>query len=243
MDFTTIPKKTQLLSLDSRVKTSGTVDNCQFVFGLESNVFMESMKDVIGIKLIEYHVSDLRGNAFTGAYLIDIQIDEVPTRAQMLDTELGKVFARIPIERESNTTNNDIVSRDRVLYREYNTPTRYFNPITLDRLSIRQTQLSGASRSRADLQNDVGWMMVLEITTVDHEAPKPDKLAIAIDKLSDHIKKMPPPQLVMPTEPKKKIPLYMMIIPVAVILGTAYYLKQNKPREPPPVFMTPPIRR
>ena len=227
MDLNTIPKKTQLLSLDSRVRTSGTVDNCQFVFGLESNVFMESMRDVICVRLVDYQIATIHENG----YLIDLQIEEIPKRAQILDSELGMVFARITIDRDQSARYN------------YDTPPRYFNPITLDRLTIKHTQLSGLNRERTPLQDDSGWMMILEITTIDHEAPKPDKLAIAIDKLSDHISKMPPPQLVMPAEPKKKIPLYVVVIPIMLVVGLVVYLTKNKPREAPPVFMSPPIRR
>lgn len=243
MDLNTVPKKTQLLSLDSRVRTSGTVDNCQFVFGLESNVFMESMRDVICVRLVDYQIATLRGNVFSGGYLIDLQIEEIPKRAQILDTELGMVFARIPIDRDASINQVDDIARDQSARYSYDTPPRYFNPITLDRLTIKHTQLSGLSRERTPLQDDSGWMMILEITTIDHEAPKPDKLAIAIDKLSDHISKMPPPQLVMPAEPKKKIPLYVVVIPIILVVGLVVYLTKNKPREAPPVFMNPPIRR
>lgn len=243
MDLNTIPKKTQLISLDSRVRTSGTVDNCQFVFGLESNVFMESMKDVICVRLIDYQIATLRGNVFAGGYLIDLQIEEIPKKAQILDAELGMVFARIPIDRDASINQVDDIARDQSARYSYDTPPRYFYPITLDRLTIKHTQLSGLNRERSPLQDDSGWMMILEITTIDHEAPKPDKLAIAIDKLSDHISKMPPPQLVMPAEPKKKIPLYTVVIPIVLVVGLVVYLTKNRPREAPPVFMNPPIRR
>lgn len=169
MDLHSIPKKTQLISLDSRSKTSGTVSDSQFVFGSTSNIFLEDMKDVIGVRLMDYHVAALRGDGYDGAYVIDIQIDEIPTRGQILDSELTTVFARIPLDRSSDVTVTETLGRDQYISRIYETPIRYFNPITLDRLTISQTQLGGQSRNRTPLQSDAGWYMVLEITTIDHE--------------------------------------------------------------------------
>lgn len=169
MDLQSIPKKTQLISLDSRSKTSGTIADSQFVFGSTSNIFLEDMKDVIGVRLLDYHVACLRGEGYDGAYVIDIQIDEIPTRGQILDSELTTVFARIPLDRSSNVAAPELFARDQYISRIYETPPRYSNPITLDRLTIHQTQLNGQSRARNTLQSDAGWYMVLEITTVDHE--------------------------------------------------------------------------
>lgn len=229
-----LPKKTQLISLDSSQRTSGTVDNCVFdLKSVNSKYFIEDLNDVIGIRLIDYHIAKLRSNVYSGAYIIDIQIDEIPTKGQILDQELGTLFARIPIDRIDSVDTPETVARTQAVDQSHNkTPTRYFNPISFPKLTIRQTQVSGINRDREVLQSDCGWYMILELTTIDHEAPKPDKLADAIEELSKCIQSMPPPP---PPESdqvtvKKKIPAWKLGVPLLVIFALiAWYLRRPSP--------------
>ena len=218
------------------MRTSGTVEDARFVFDNSSNVFMQGMKDVIGVRLVDYQIATIRGNVYTGGYVIDIQIDEIPTRAQILDTEMSRVFARIPLDRVASVSEADVITRDQSLKREYETSPRYFNPITLDRLTIHQTSLGGFARERIPLQSNSGWMMILEITTIDHEAPKPDKLARSIEKLCRRLDNLPDIILNPPPEPAskpvgKKIPFMYLVGALVAILGGWLYFMRSGPSQ------------
>ena len=229
MNLQDAPKKTQLICLDSRNRTRGDVNNC--VFDLkhpDSKIFLENSTDIIGIRLIDYHVANLLGNVFDGSYVIDVSIDEVPTRGQILDQTFGKIFARIPIDRVASFDNPEVFTRDQSTDPSHNkTTNRYFNPISIPKLTIKQYQLEGTTRIRAPLQSDCGWYMILEITTLDHETPKPDRLETAIEELSRYIRDMPPPQIVQPVPPQPKVPLWKLIVPLTLFLGGIFWFSQR----------------
>tara|TARA_B110000977_G_C10932765_1_gene437777 strand:- start:176 stop:907 length:732 start_codon:yes stop_codon:yes gene_type:complete len=243
MNFNQVPKKTQLISLDSKQKTTGTNNSC--VFDLRSNdsqIFLENLTDVIGVRLIDYHVATIRSNVYSGPYVIDIQIDEIPTRGQILDQEFGTVFARIPIDRTDSVSSPSTLTHAQSVDPSHNkTSSRYFNPISLPKLSVRLTQLSGVARERTPLQSDCGWYMLLEITTLDHDVPKLDRLESAIEDLSRHIREMPPPQIVQPvTEQSKKIPIWKLLVPLVLFLSGVFWFTRSSPGgggvAPDPIF-------
>ena len=237
MNFEQVPKKTQLISLDSNQRTSGTVDSCVFdLRSPDSKIFLENLTDVIGIRLIDYHIATIRSNVYDGPYVVDVQIDEVPTKSQILDQEFGTVFARIPIDRTNSASHPETFTHSQSIDPSHNkTASRYFSPISIPKLTIKQTQLSGYTRVRSPLQNDCGWYMILEITTLDHEAPKPDRLEKAIEDLTQHIREMPPPQIVQPvTEQSKKIPLWKLIVPILLFLGGIFWYTRQKGNTPTP---------
>ena len=226
MNFQNVPKKTQLISLDSNQRTSGTVSECIFdLRSHDSKIFLENLTDVIGVRLVDYHLANL-----SNTYVVDVQIDEIPTRGQILDQEFGKIFARIPIDRTTSISNPETLLQDQSVDPSHNkTVSRYFSPISIPKLTIRQTQLGGSKRERSPLQSNCGWYMILEITTIDHEAPKPDRLEKAIEDLTHHIKEMPPPQIVQPvTEQSKKIPIWKLIVPILLFLGGIFWFTRHK---------------
>ena len=226
-----LPTKSQLISLDSSHRTSGTVDNCIFdLRAANSKYFLENFKDVVAIRLVDYHVATLIGNVYTGGYVIDIQIDEIPTRSQILDQELGQVFARVPVDRVSSVGEAKTITRDQTLKNHHIEPrVNYFNPISLNKLSIKQTQLGGSARERSPLQDTCGWYMILEVITLDHEAPKPktnDNLHEAIHELVSTLivnKKQE-----IPVEVNKKIPLWKVGVPIGVVVVIVMYFYSIK---------------
>jgi hypothetical protein len=248
VDLKTIPKKIQYISIESNF-VEGTNNSCAVNFDFDSNILIENMKDVVGVRLVDFYVTQV-GEDGSGAgdvaKLIDIICPDIPMAAQILDARQGTVFARIPIER---STSNLVVHDKQWKGQPLGSTIRFFNPISIKKLHFDLFELRG-NNSYTRLQPDATWFMTLEIHTLDHEAPKPDKLAIAIDKLSEHISKMPPPQLVMPAEPKQKIPLYMVLIPVSIVAFAVFYMKKMTPGATPdslrvnhPVFIPPPTRR
>ena len=249
MDLKSIPKKIQYISLESAY-VNGTNSECSITFDYESNVIIEEMKDVIAVRLVDFYITQI-GETSTGdgtvAKYIDIICPEIPTPGQILDSRNGKIFARIPIER-SFAGSNGVIVHDKQWKGPYSgSNPRFFNPITLKKLTFSINELRGNGVYTA-LQDDAAWTMVLEIHTVDREAPKPDKLAEAIDKLTSHIKDMPPPQIVMPVPEKSKIPLMYVGIPIAVMAVVVMYFMRNKSpdapvRIPEATNMMPSIRR
>jgi len=234
-----LPTKSQLISLDSSQITSGTNSDCVFdLRAVESKYFLENFKDVVAIRLVDYHVSVLRGNVYTGAYVIDIQIPEIPTKAQILDQDLGQVFARIPLDRVDSTTDAETETRDQYWKQHHIQPQlNYFNPISLNKLSIKLTQMAGFSRDRYPLNANAGWFMILEVITLDHEAPKPktnDNLHESIQELSRVLGGLVVPSGLVPSEPgpNKKIPLWKLGLPVGIILVIVMYFYSIKSRPP-----------
>jgi hypothetical protein len=244
-DLKCTPKKTQLISLDSRNATSGTVGNCQFRFGLDSNVFIESMKDVVGVRLLDFYITQpggIRGGPIQPmGKIVDIQVEEIPVRGQMLDASLGRLFARVPLETSTNSSTNTTGEVGEQWKGVYKTPPRYFNPIPLDRLTFRLTQVGDTQRE--DLPVSSWWYMCFEVTTLDHEAPKPDRLAMAIEDLSRYIREMPPPQIVTPKPPEPKIPLWKVLIPLLVVMGGGYYAWTHRGVRQLPLTNMPPNYR
>ena len=81
--------------------------------------------------------------------------------------------------------------------------------------------------------------MILEITTIDHEAPKPDKLARSIEKLCRRLDDLPdiilnPPPELQPSQDKsrgKKIPLMYLVAGLIAILGGWFYFMRSGPSQ------------
>jgi hypothetical protein len=224
MDLNTVPKKIQYMTLDSNFIT-GTNNACSVSFNSESNVYIDGVKDVVGLQLIEFYITqvgeDNAGNN-TAVKVIDIVCPDIPLPGQILDPRHGTVFARVPVERSSQITLHD---RDWInpAKSEY---TGFFSPISMSKLHLELYELRGDNSYRR-LRPDASWFMLLKIFTIDHEAPKPDKVAIAIDRLSDYISKMPTPQIVVPPEPKPKIPLYTILIPVISMICAFLYTRRS----------------
>lgn len=241
------PKKIQYVTVESNF-VDGSNNTFSINFDLKSNIFIQEMKDVCGIRLVDFYVTQIGdNNAGTGgvAKIVDIVCPDIPVAAQLLDARKGRIFARIPIER-SFSGSNSLIVHDKQWKGPYSgMPTRFFNPISIKKLSFQIFELRG-DNSYELLQPDASWFMVLEIHTVDHEAPKPDRLAIAIEKLSKHIQEMPAPQIVMPVEElknKKKIPLSYVLIPLLLLGGGVYYYMTKRPAPvPPPAPVFAPVR-
>ena len=138
-NFQHVPKKTQVITLSSWNANSGDVNSCQFLFdNAQSNVFLENRTDVIGVRLLDFQVMLVRSNAYTGTLCTDIEIREIPARGQILDSYAGRIFAKVPL----NITNDTAVGvRQAQAVTQHNdflieTPMRYFNPISLDRMTF-----------------------------------------------------------------------------------------------------------
>lgn len=206
MSLDDIPKKVQYVILDSNFVT-GTNNAFSLDLTLQSNTHVEDMGRVLGIKLVDFYITQVgenNSNLNTNvAKFVDIVCSDIPKPAQMLDERHGQVFARIPLERHF-TGSSGIVLRDKQA-KLFNRHQNYFNPISIKRLDFKiyEQQDDG---DYVTLQPDAKWFMVLEITTVNvKEKPKNrelqilqalEKLLKKIDTLNENVQKLPdkPPE-------------------------------------------------
>ena len=186
MSLDDIPKKVQYVILDSNF-VDGTNNTFSLDLNLKSNTHVEDMSRVLGIKMVEFYITQVgESNSSTNtniAKYVDIVCPEIPKVAQILDERHGQLFTRIPLERHFSGS-NDFVLRDKQ-WKRFQQNTNYFNPISIKKLNFKiyEEQDDG---DYVTLQPDSKWYMILEITTVNvKEKPKDRELQIlmALEKL------------------------------------------------------------
>ena len=230
-DASTVMKRVQYITVDSEFVTSsntsiggydmGGNNNFSVNFGTStysvytnnnftnsatysSNIFIQEMRNVIGLKLVDFYVTQIAtieqviGNTNPLAVkYIDVLCPDLPDQAQILDERKSKIFARIPLERDFSGTSNIIVNDKQ--WKSFSRQTNYFNPITIKQLNFQLWELTGQNTTTnptgpgtyQPLQPDANFYMVLEVTTIDYDAitlPKEDpqvKVVEAIQSLEN----------------------------------------------------------
>jgi|TARA_R110000823_G_scaffold208362_1_gene338811 hypothetical protein len=226
MSLDDIPKKVQYVILDSNF-VNGTNNTFSLDLTLKSNTHVEDMGRVMGIKMVDFYITQIgenNSNLDTNvAKFVDIVCPDVPKVAQILDERHGQVFARVPLERHF-TGSNGIVIRDKQA-KLFNRTQHYFNPISIKKLDFKifEQQDDG---DYVSLQPDAKWYMVLEITTVNvKEKPKDrelqilqalEKLLKKIDTLNHNVQKLPDKP---PDENPKKYSFGLLIALLASLFG------------------------
>lgn len=221
-----IPKKVQYVILDSNF-VNGTNNTFSLDLTLESNLHVEDMGRVLGIKMVDFYITQVgenNSNLNTDvAKFVDIVCPEIPKVAQILDERHGQIFARVPLERHF-TGSNGIVLRDKQ-WRSFNRQTNYFNPISIKKLNfeIYEQQDDG---DYLLLQPDAKWYMILEVTTQNvKEKPKDrelqilqalEKLLRKIDTLNQNVQKLPDKP---PEQNPKKYSFGLLVAILASLLG------------------------
>lgn len=226
MSLDDIPKKVQYIIIDSNF-VNGTNNTFSLDLTLKSNTHIEDMSRVLGVKMVDFYITQVGENDSNlntdVAKFVDIVCPEIPKVAQILDERHGQVFARVPLERHF-TGSNGIVLRDKQ-WRSFNRQTNYFNPISIKKLNfeIYEQQDDG---DYVKLQPDAKWYMVLEITTVNvKEKPKDrelqilmalEKLIKKIDILNQNVQKLPDKP---PEQNPKKYSFGLLVAILASLLG------------------------
>ncbi len=226
MSLDDIPKKTQYVIIDSNF-VNGTNNIFSLDLQLESNTHVEDMSRVLGIKMVDFYITQVGENDSNlntnVAKYVDIICSDIPKVAQILDERRGQIFARVPLERHF-TGSNGIVLRDKQA-KFFGRQTNYFNPISVKKLNfeIYEYQDDG---DYVLLQPDAKWYMILEITTVNvKEKPKNRELQILqalqqlvgkIDVLNQNVQRLPDKP---PEPPKEKYSFGVLVLILVSIFG------------------------
>ena len=226
MSLDDVPKKVQYVVVDSNF-VNGTNNTFSLDLTLKSNTHVEDMSRVLGIKLVDFYITQIGDSGASGstniAKFVDIVCPDIPKVAQILDERQGQILARVPLERHFSGS-NDAILRDKQ-WRRFNQQTNYFNPISIKKLNftINEQQDDG---DYVTLQPDAKWYMILEITTVNvKEKPKDRELQILralekllgkIDRLNENVERLPDKP---PDENPKKYSFGMLIAVLVSLLG------------------------
>ncbi len=226
MSLDDVPKKVQYVVVDSNF-VNGTNNTFSLDLTLKSNTHVEDMSRVLGIKLVDFYITQIGDSGASGstniAKFVDIVCPDIPKVAQILDERQGQILARVPLERHFSGSNN-VILRDKQ-WRRFNQQTNYFNPISIKKLNftINEQQDDG---DYVTLQPDAKWYMILEITTVNvKEKPKDRELQILralekllgkIDRLNENVERLPDKP---PDENPKKYSFGMLIAILVSLLG------------------------
>jgi hypothetical protein len=234
MSIEDIPKKVQYVIIDSNF-VNGTNNTFSLDLTVESNTHIEDMSRVLGIKMVDFYITQVGDTAGTGtdvAKFVDIVCPEVPKVAQILDERHGQLLARAPLERNFTGSNGFLV-RDKQ-WKSFNRKTNYFNPISIKKLNFQIFEHQDDNDYKT-LQPDAKWYMVLEITTVNvKEKPRDrelqilmalEKLTKKIDSLNQNVQKLPdkPPE----ENPKKYSFGVLMIILVSMLGGFMWWVNKT----------------
>ena len=231
MSLDDIPKKVQYVILDSTF-VNGTNNTFSLDLTLESNTHVEDMGRVMGIKMVDFYVTQVGENSSNLntdiAKYVDIVCPDIPKVAQILDERHGQILARVPLERHF-TGSDGIILRDKQ-WKSFNRQTNFFNPISIKKLNfeIYEQQDDG---DYLPLQPDAKWYMILEITTVNvKEKPKDrelqilqalEKLLKKIDTLNQNVQKLPDKP---PEQNPKKFSFGILVAIIASLLGGFIWL-------------------
>lgn len=203
-------KKVQYITIDS----VGHGNNFTIDFNLKSNVFIQEMRDVIGIKLVDAYFSNLSADI----NYVDILCPTVPLPGQILDERHGQLFARVPVDQPYSWGKQ---------WRQFKQKSSYFNPIALNKLAF-QIYESDNNNVYQPLSSDTTYYFILEVTTIDHATMPADtvlainRLIEKIEELNNNVRRLPDPA--EEAKKKKKIPLVYLLAGLIAAFGLWVYV-------------------
>ena len=227
MSLDDIPKKTQYVIIDSNF-VNGTNNVFSLDLKLESNTHIEDMSRVLGIKMVDFYITQI-GGASPGASpsniskFVDVICPDIPKVAQILDERHGQILARVPLERHFAKDSTTILrdKQGKMFHRKQT----FFNPISIRKLNFKIYE-NQDDNDYVLLHPDSRWYMILEITTVNvKEKPRDRELQILlalekllgkIDTLNQNVQKLPDKP---PEPPKEKYSFGLLVAVLASLFG------------------------
>lgn len=148
-----------------------------------SNIMPREIDSVIGLKIIDFYVSNATANTLTstGVQYIDVLCPSVPSTAQINDQRNGLIFERIFMERDETT----IYSKT---YKPYYRKDALFNPIPLSKIQFRLYNMRPLN-SYTTLDPDIAFSMTLEVVTLNPRHIE-DELTTSIKALNKSISRI-----------------------------------------------------
>jgi hypothetical protein len=230
MSLEKLPTKIQYLVIDSNYINQGTKNNFSINFGYDSNTFVQEMKDVIGVQLVDFYVTQVGTNdngSTNAAKYFDIYCPELPIPAQLLSERSGNIFARVPLERNFGGSNSIVVYDKQA--KLYNRKKNLFNPISIKNLTFQLYEYQGDGDYNL-IKDSTDFYMILEITTIDHQEKVVNtKLEDSLDRLNNILEKLipeanPEANPVEVAEREGSIPKYYIWSIIAVMFLCLVYL-------------------
>lgn len=229
------PKKIQYIVVDSNFIQKGVSNNFVIDFNNSSNVFIQEMKDVVGMRMVDFYITQVGTNdngVFNSIKYIDVKCKEIPVAAQVLNERNGIILERIPIERNYSGSTNLVVHD-----KQWNGSVRkpiFFNPMSIKHLTFELYEQQGDG-DYLPLRPSCYFFMLLEVHTLDHKAPPPtpdrraekllEKISLKLDKLIE-VRKVEQVKT-------KKIPFHYLIFGVlSVVTGYFFIMRRKAPQVP-----------
>ena len=284
-DTSIINKRVQYITVDSEFVTGSnnvfsvnfgtsttsvaTANSTTSSVSHSSNIFVQEMRNVIGLKLVDFYVTqvgtfevgnvvtDSLGNIVTSSNTstlavkyIDILCPDLPDTAQILDERKSKIFARIPLERDFSGSSNTIVNDKQ--WKSFSRQTNYFNPISITKLNFQMFELTGNNSTISNygtyqpLQPDAQFYMILEVTTIDYEAitlPKEDNTIKVVQAIESLEKRFISLFEELPDMIKAGIPVPVPLDPIPIPVsqgGSIAHTPVPQPPQEPEVVELPP---
>jgi len=230
------PKRVQYITIDSEFVT-GSNNNFVVSLGLESNLHLERMSEVVGVRPVEFYITQIgsndANNANDIAKYVDVLCPELPKRCQLLDERNGQVFMRVPLERHFSGSNSVIV-RDKQ-WKPFPRAVNFFNPISLKQLSFRLYEFQDDAEYKP-LNPNCKFHMTLEVHTLDRKRKSPNKdaqtlvalerLIKKVDELNANVRKLPEPK--KDTGPKLSA-MYVYACILACLGGFVFWVNRSAP--------------
>jgi len=98
-------RNVQYIIVDSQFVT-GSNNVFSVPFGNSSNIFVQEMRDVIGIRAVDFYTTNV--GTSTNQY-IDVLCLDVPTSGQILNERTAQLLLRVPLERNISGSNNLVI--------------------------------------------------------------------------------------------------------------------------------------
>ena len=164
------------------------VNNNNFVLDFmqpspSSNIVLREIDSVIGLKIIDFYVSNATTSTLTSTNIqyIDVLCPSVPTTGQIKDQRNGVIFDRIFLERDENT----IYSKT---YKPYYRKDTLFNPIPLSKIQFNLYNMK-PTNTYEPLDPNVAFSMILEVVTLNPRHIE-DELTNSIKALNKSISRI-----------------------------------------------------